>query len=529
MPALTESSQQVVELQEPAGGPSKLRCRLYSRSFDAYFKAGIDFTVSSIQSPFLTWQEGSASQGVETPALTWVLVSFRDAQPPLVLGFSGAKASAIISGRPGAWHLRVPQFKGWLRIALPTGTDGVAANTARSLGRLYREVSKEAKEWAAPSPEIVGKRIVTDPEGVEYHLAYDRPGTVLQSPIIFAPMGGYPIRLNSEARRADHFVEDRPVDILESSEMTLRLPVRRLPLGRALTDGRDSRTPVDSISFIDVPSLVDAAVDSLFASTDGNTLHLGRAATEQFISETPYYFEPVTRQQFPYSEAGTGLDTTAAHALLLQVTRHAEGDTQSNPLLDSVLLRMDAQSWLVSAADPTLSRRASSLAALAGALSEDPASCLAAGMLQAGLAAQKGWRKWAAARELATPKEGLTEPLKWLRDALFAGGPNGQVLAALRSPVRLLSDGAFEAAKMAAGYQLSWRATSITPQSFDISWPAGAGLAKVDNLTRIQSVTRPNLLSIEYTAESIGICRAKLVLPPGIRIPRWSPPPAYSE
>lgn len=106
----TSSTEQTVSLQEFTGNPSKVRASLLAPGFSLYFASGITFKLSATSAPYLTWTEGSASSGVPTPNVSWVILSFRDAQPP-------PSSSAFPVGRRAS-RLRASRVRGWLRVRL---------------------------------------------------------------------------------------------------------------------------------------------------------------------------------------------------------------------------------------------------------------------------------------------------------------------------------------------------------------------------------------------------------------------------
>ena len=227
-PLATSEYQQVVGLSGVGRSPSKARFDLFEPGFALYFGTGMGLHTASTAAPYLSWSEGSVGPGVPTPKVSWVMLSFRNAQPPLVLAFLGAPAALTLTGRSGDWILRADTlYQGWVRVVAPLGTQGFSANSAGELGRLVKEVAAEAEVWTEPAPQLLGVQVSDEPTAVTATWTFDRPGALVPTPITLAPYGAYPLKLQSRTRRigAD---SDGPIVVSEDATLTVRMPVRRV-------------------------------------------------------------------------------------------------------------------------------------------------------------------------------------------------------------------------------------------------------------------------------------------------------------
>ena len=200
-PLATSEYQQVVGLSGVGRSPSKARFDLFEPGFALYFGTGMGLHTASTAAPYLSWSEGSVGPGVPTPKVSWVMLSFRNAQPPLVLAFLGAPAALTLTGRSGDWILRADTlYQGWVRVVAPLGTQGFSANSAGELGRLVKEVAAEAEVWTEPAPQLLGVQVSDEPTAVTATWTFDRPGALVPTPITLAPYGAYPLKLQSRTR-----------------------------------------------------------------------------------------------------------------------------------------------------------------------------------------------------------------------------------------------------------------------------------------------------------------------------------------
>src|SRR5207302_1984732 len=187
------------------------------------------------------------------PASKWVIVSFRDAQPPVVLGFLGdAPPEVVIKGKPGAWSVQsAPSYQGWVRVAAPTGAKPMATNTAAALGTLTNKVALLDAVWSQPSPTLVSAKAEDNGNRVTMTWTYSQPNAIVPFPCLLAPLGGYPIRLMSPVMKTEIVDQTGPVQLLDGTSLTVQFPVMRILAGRALTLGQVKGDPLASASPFD--------------------------------------------------------------------------------------------------------------------------------------------------------------------------------------------------------------------------------------------------------------------------------------
>lgn len=421
-PVQTTSMYQLVTAATFAGSPSKLRQDLTASGFSAYFELGFDFRVTSTASPYLSWPDGASldgTAGVPTPATTWALVSFQDNQPPVLICFPWKKCAVKIFGKPGDWHIASEgPWEGWLRVVAPTGVSPRRTNTVAQLGALSTEVQKAQDALAQTPPELLGLTIDDDESSVTAEWTFDKPGAILPSPLITAPLGGYPLAIQSKTKRLPGQTMDGPIAVTDDTKLVVRFPARRIPTGRILALGNAPQT-IGTASFLDPQGVTELALANLFASSEKGLRDLAESTFAEYLSQASYVKEPNTGQQLPYLGDGKGLDLCAAHALLMQSTISvSRASSEENSLLTSLIWRRDWLTWRIWSPDSDSARRASAIGALAAALAPEAQRRLDGAMLEAGLRAEQGARIWRKRNGL---EQGgvLLEPLLATRNDIY--------------------------------------------------------------------------------------------------------------
>jgi hypothetical protein len=147
-PVAISASGETILLDKAAWSPQKVRFDLWAPGVSLYFPTGLRFLIGSTAAPYLTWSEGSVTNGVPTPTSKWLALSFRDNQPPIALGFPGDATALSITGKPGAWVVSSKyDYSGWVRVGCPMGTRPLSANSAAALGRLANIMEEQADLW----------------------------------------------------------------------------------------------------------------------------------------------------------------------------------------------------------------------------------------------------------------------------------------------------------------------------------------------------------------------------------------------
>ena len=516
---------------EVAGLPSKVRVNLRSPGFELYFPKGIKLATTTLQSPFLSWAEGSVGADVPAPASKWTLVSFHDSQSPILLVFLGPPSGLETTGSSGGWTVSSPEsFSGWVRVCLPFGHYRKSGASAAALGQLVQEFNQGEALWTSPTPSLVDFEVRPDENGVTAVWTFDRPGTLVPPALVMARVGGYPVQVLSGVRNTGADLLDGPQSVTTEAKLAVRFPVLRIPAGRPLTLGRSPTDLIATVSPFDVQSLSDLALASLLGPRDRLIKDSADTVTAEFLANAVHAVETHTQRDLPFGRNGEGIDLAAAHALVQQC-RIAAGEMLSEPndLLNHVIWRRDWYTWLVWSEDQAAARRASALVAIAGTLSHLPERRLDAAMLQAGLAAERALVLYRERRGFSAVRKSLVEPLYNLRTGLF-GGARTPFIDSLMSEVRIVTEEPVTAEATLEGITLRFAAQEAKPGSlvFEIGRPVTAiAVSNIKSLVATQALGR---LVIEYEPNEVGECVIVLRSPGWANpLPALVSPPRYSE
>lgn len=538
-PLATSEFGQTIQLgPERFGEPSRISTSLLAPGISVYFPLGMRFKVGSTAAPYLTWPDGSGSNGVPTPNVQWIGLSFRDSQPAMVLGFPSGATSLTITGKPGAWEVRADSVAGWVRFGLPRGLRAEPTNSAASLGRLSEDIQSNAGFWTNMPPAV--QHFTTEGDanggGVVALWTFDRPGALIPQAVSLAPLGGYPIHLESKTERLvdDLALGEGPHDVCQTRYLKIGFPTRRIPVGRAVTVGTPG-PPIGTVSPLDVASVVELAFENFMGGRDTQTRKAAEDAFSEFVAQASYTKEPFTDQELPFNAKGTGIDLAAAHAFLAQaLTSGSRPSSDANALLTSIGWRRDWETWLPWIEDKDVRRRAAALAALTGCLCPESNRRVAGGMLQAGLSAERGMAIWRKRNKLSDKDETFLEPLLRLRIGLFALNQAREVgdpfIQTLLSPLRIYSDEAVTLSLKETDYTLSWTTLEAKAGVMTLASNTQLDLVAAENLPRFEVENLLGLSEIRYTPEVGGRCSFKLTLPDFMpRLPKMVLPPRYTE
>ena len=533
--AAASAEGQTVLLNAQALGPQKARYNLWQPGASLYFEKGMQFKVASTGCPYLTWSDGTVGEGVPTPETSWVLISFRTPQPPILLVLESGKAGFHFTGKAGAWVLKTEtRFQGWMRVIQPLGTSEVAANSAASLGQLNQRVFENVTIWTQPAPILQNLEVKGDATSVEATWTFDRPGAIVPLGAALASVGGYPVRIQSKIRRLSDWNEEGPIAVCEEPTLKIRFPIRRIPLGRSLTLGKREIAPIGTVSPIDIPSVVELALENLLADRDLPTYQAADDTFTNYLNEAVYTQEPITQQSLPYTDKGVGIDLAACHALLMQaISIGRQASSEANSLLTSVAWRRDAYSWQLAVPDPAIRRRAEALAAIAGVLCSEPERSLEAAMFEAGLAAERGLATLRS-RKANQPEPTFSEPLDDLRQfAFFRDTRQADESAfgkALLSEIRVFGDASLYLLRVGEAITGQWTATDVNAHQIILAsaYPIDFELG---NMKTLEIERALGLTQVRYVAYQPGPCFANLRrpewakdLPESAKVPRYSEP-----
>lgn len=534
-PLLVNEIGQTVMLSGVALSPGKLKVDLLAPGFLLHFHYGFSFSVSSLSSPYLTWFEGSVGPGLPTPETSWVLVTFRDNQPPVLLAFPSSPQAVKITGKTGDWKIQSAKpFEGWVRICAPIGAVPFAANSVSRLGELVQRITSSTPYFVQESPRLLESSLVDDPGGVTLTWKFDRAGALLPTPATLAQLGGYDLKLRGDTVRLSSFDESGPHVVARGTEVSLRFPVIRIPTGRSLATGGVDLTPPATVSWADIPSVVELGLANLISARPPESRALAEQLYGEFMAQTIYVEEPLTQARLPFDSDGRGADLAAAHALLSQCMMTAEKATsEPNSLLTSLTWRRDWRTWRFWGKDPTASRRATAIAAVAGALCPEPIRRLDAAMFQAGLAAEEGLRTWQGRQGLPISGPPTVEPLDSLRRALFAMKPTDAGVALLEgflSEIRVYGPQAFSASSVEGAVMLEWSEAAGTEFSVILASGYPVDIAPGENVDLKEVGEALGFTVVKGISKGEGVCSLRVTLPTWAKpLPKMPAAPRYSE
>lgn len=356
-----------------------------------------------------------------TPNLKWVGVSFQDNQPPIVLGFVDGEVSLQCDGKVADWTIHsTNNFSGWVRVALPIGTQSFATATAATLGQFSMATAASGSVWSQPAPELKDFELRDDDTALEATWTFDQPNVVVPVGAALANLGDYPLSIKSVTRRLSGYTEEGPTTICTDSKLIMRFPMERIPLGRSITAGPAAPSDVGTVSGFDVPGVTELAMQNLMASRDMLTRKAAEETVRGFIEQASYSLEPFTAQQLPFAPDGKGIDQAAAIALLYaSYSSSSKSSSADNSLLTSVNWRRDWYTWRLWVEDQKLQRRAGALNALAAALCPEPIRRLDGAMAQAGLAAERGLAIFFSRLQHKIEDPTIVETLFEVRNSIF--------------------------------------------------------------------------------------------------------------
>ena len=535
---VVESSEfaQTIGLAAGKNNPEKLNVSLTAPGFGIFWRDGFQLILHSTAAPYLSWAEGSVSHGIPTPNVSWVVVSFKDNQPAIVMGFPDKACELKVEGRPGSWRIfATPRYKGWVRFGLLDGLKGNPANSAAALGRLSVLAARQSSLWISKPPHFLKCALTSDSQSVTATWTFDQRGCVLPVAAQFASLGGYPLRILTPTAEAALKENGLPVRVTVGRELTIRFPIRRVPTGRGLSVGEIPESTITTAAPSDIPSVVELGLENLRGSRDAELLKSGEDTLAEYILQANYTAEPISGQQLPFDAAGNGVDLAAAQAWLMQCVNNTQrSSSDSNSLLTSLTWRRDWATWGFGCVDRTIGRRAAALAALAGALCPEPERRLDAAMMQAGMSAERGVARWKSGENSQFASSKLTEPMLPLRKSLFSleGGrlPTSDFADILYSPLRAYGGISVLVAQLGDHLELSWPALEPKSGLVTLASSYEITLSAVSNLARLNVKRAFGFVELNYVPETAGYCRARLDIPSWAPpLPKSAVPPRYSE
>lgn len=533
-PKAVNAYQALYQGDDFALAPGALRVSVFNPGFELYFPLGFELQLTSSLSPYLTWSEGTVNAGVPAAPAKWLMVSFQDGQPPVLMSFA-EPSQFQLTGVSGEWRLRpVGRFKGWVRFTAPFGPNKIFSSV-EALGAAVQKITKLEPFVQEPGPVLVSQQTRSDAGGVTQVWTFDKPGAVLPMPVLLSKHGGYPVKVLTGVTEPLVDLVDGPVAFSKEPRIAVFFPMRRIPVGRSLTVGDTGYLPPATVSSLDVPTVVELALANLTCQRDRYVAEAVAAARQEFSQDLKAVKEPATGSQSWIAADGSGVDVAAANALLEQTVVASGGQpTTKNLLLGSLSDRMDMATWLIAGANPDSARRATGLFTFAAALGMEPETRLRAAMAQCGLAAQSMLPTFQARRGFAVKPTSTINPLAALRTSLFVDGAVRSkiepYLASLLANVRIMTPAATRLEKHADGYLVSWVHEAESPRVLELVTGYPIEVEAKANLAKVVPRSLLGVTTLEIEPAGPGECQILLRLPEYAEtLPVAVRPPAYDE
>ncbi|MFZ4506353.1 MAG: hypothetical protein ACOYON_01485 [Fimbriimonas sp.] len=403
-PIKTTAMEQVIQLDQTAMMPSKLRASLTGLGVEMFCPTGLGLRLRSTAAPYLTWPEGSVADGVETPNCPWIAISFRDRQPAILVGFLGAPTSLKVKGRPGDWTIQTPaDYEGWIRVCLPRGIGSARTTNAADLGQLSKEIQAQTSLWTQPTASLAGTDLSQTAEGLQVDLNFDGPGARVPTYLLLAPLAGYRVKILSPIRSLPVLDPEGPVAISERATLSVLLVDPTLDEGRGIAyEGEVGNTSLP-MRFLTARTPVPSRdAERRFATS------LASLKTE---------VEPLTKSRLPFARSGVGM-VAAAQTGWLAFLLARSGKVADYSLTDSVGWRWDWLSGRLGADSVTDGKALEALshANVISATADRPWLIFA----EASLAGIKGRAIWQGTKGLAPVPE-FPALIPTFRRALYTG------------------------------------------------------------------------------------------------------------
>lgn len=518
-----------------AGCPQAIRVGLRAPGFEMYCPYGLQLKVASLTAPKLTVKGATYGEGTPAPAVPWVLVTFSDKQPPVLLSFLDAPPETIVEGSVGDWKLKtVTLYQGWIRVSLPFGLEASSANSVSTLGEMAQAVDKLEPLFTQPAPEVVAKTYDSNETSLTVRWRFDRAGALVPPSAILAKAGGYKIKTLTPVIDSGKGTEEGPIVFCKGTDLALQFPLNRIPTGRSLNLGDAVYQPPNTMP-ASLSSTVELALANLVGSRSKAVVSSSEAALEEYFSKTIYATEPLSRSKLPFSASGEGMDLAAANALLMQALSMSEGNPQApNSLMTSLSWRWDPMSMSLWSENAEVSRRAACLASLAAILDPEPTKRALGVMLQAGVTGSEVLPNYCRSRGFSEPRRDLPEPLFSIRSDVFglAKDPNqhDSFVQSLSSEIRVVSDHCVRLQASGNDLIASWDYKPGDKSMLLLAVSSPVALERLENLTSLTSKESFGMLVVRFKAKQAGTCRIKLKRPDwSAPLPAAVPIPRYSE
>lgn len=529
------NSYRLVALTEGGPGkPSKLRFDLADFGFSMYFAQGIELKVNSTAAPYLTWKEGTSGPDVPTPDADWVGISFQDRQPALVFGFPEDKTGLKVTGELGSWTIKSsPQYKGWVRICLPFGTEPYQATTARAVGRLSERCVEQELLWYGPLNDLPEPTITEDALGLDVSWKLPRQKTILPNLLFFAQFGSYPLKIQSLFTTYPSRIAGEPILVSAEPELRVRFPVRRVPNGRGLSLGELLPFENPEPNWKSPTKLVTLALANTLANRARSVTPLVKKLLADYYEDSTPVKEPNTKLNVFYDHKGNGMLAAAVHSLLTQSANIGQRESPADdPQFISLSWRQDPYTGSLGLEEDD-QRRILAIAAVAGAFATDPELRLKAAMMEAALSAERGKEVWLRRQGLIRPFTQHLEPLLPIRKGLFsltAEVRTDPIVSNWLSDLRVFSSAPVWLNPLNPGLELCWEGLGTKFEEINLNLPYQIQISSKRNVAGLFLTPGVGSLRLRYEAQRDGQCAAVIGLPEfADPMPLTALPPSYSE
>jgi hypothetical protein len=531
---VTSPFRHVIGCDGSPGSPSKIRLDIFDYGVSMYFPKGIHLRLRSTSSPVLTWEKGSVQNGIPTPNVNWLALSFQDDQPPMVLGFPEDQTALEISGELGNWSIKSQtSFKGWVRFSLPFGLSGLQTISASSLGKLAKRCSDYETVWYSPVSDTPDPKIEEDQDGLTLKFQLPRKRGVVPSMFYLGEVGGYASKIYSSYQMFPDLVENSPILLTDDSEISVRLPIKRIPAGRGLTIGEPIPQLLPNANWDSPLKVVDLSLANTLSGRAREMSERARLLLGSYFETVQTHEEPVTKQKVFYDLSGNGMLQTAVHCLLAQSVRTGQAsEPNDDPQLTCLFWRLDPYSGQLGITTDQ-ERRIKAIASVAGAFSSRPTMRYMAAMFQCALSAERGKSIFLKRRFINRGPQELLEPLLGLRKPIFAlaqDAPIDPVVTNWQSEVRCYGDTPVWLQSENGGFQVVWNARDRLLGTIAFESAYKVGLSSRSNIQSIFVSYQPGYAEIRYMPISVGTCAANLIIPNWAKpFPNTALPPTYTE
>lgn len=444
-----------------AGTPQTVRVSDFGAGFEMYCPLGIDYRLSTLQAPTLTVAGSSYGPDTPTPRTTWVLMTFADRQPPVLLTFSNPCEGLMVSGRAGEWRLKGQRlYKGWVKVVLPLGLTAASGNDVTTLGELAKRVQEQLPWLSHLAPTLVSKAEQAGQGTVSVTWRFDGPGAVVNPTLVFARAGGYGLEFLTPVHDSGSATEDGPLVYVNGQTLKVSLPVGQVPQGRAVTLGQHADRKWNITMPPTIAQCYDLALECLLGGRSAGTATLATHISAELSLR-------------PGTDAATGtpIDEAAAYALV-DVAALGEPRTEASRYLMAVTRRQSERTFMVEDPDPVRARRASALGCVALLLERDVSSVTRAALMQAGLSAAIAKASFQRKRGLPVTEVPAVEPLWPVRRAFFwpsaENVKRSPVAGMLMSPLRILGPEPVEIAATDSEATVSWTGSLSGPSTLSL-------------------------------------------------------------